>query len=211
MDLPRNLLCILFFILVCTSHAAYSEQASSALLHWKSTLDSSSTSNLSSWSPANSTCVWFAILCSNASATSHIIGLRLSEAGIKGRLETLNFAALPQLAELNLSRNGLHGAIPASISLLQALVYLDLSFNSFETFIPPEFGSLSNLVDLRLNNNNLAGAVPYQLSKLPKIARLEISHNYLDKPDFSPMPTLQIFSMYSMGVNRSMAAFPSSS
>jgi len=90
-------------------------------------------------------------------------------------------------------------------------VYLDLSFNSFETFIPPELGSLSNLVDLRLDNNNLTGAVPYQLSKLPKIARLEISHNYLDKPDFSPMPTLQIFSMYSMGVNRSMAAFPSSS
>ena len=112
MDLPRNLLCILFFILVCTSHAAYSEQASSALLHWKSTLDSSSTSNLSSWSPANSTCVWFGILCSNASATtSHIIGLRLPEAGIKGRLETLNFAAFPQLTELNLSRNGLHGAI----------------------------------------------------------------------------------------------------
>ncbi|RLN00983.1 hypothetical protein C2845_PM06G28680 [Panicum miliaceum] len=207
MDLARNLICILFFI-VCTSHAAHSEQAAGALLHWKSTLDGSSTRNLSSWSPGNSTCLWFGILCSNASATSHnIIGLRLPEASIKGRLETLNFAAFPQLTELNLSRNGLHGAIPASISLLQALVYLDLGFNSFETFIPPELGSLSNLVDLRLSNNNLTGAVPYQLSKLPKIVRLEISHNYLDKPEFSPMPTLQIFSMYSIGVNGSFPQF----
>ncbi|XP_025806904.1 MDIS1-interacting receptor like kinase 2-like [Panicum hallii] len=207
MDLARNLICILFF-LVCTSRAAHSEQAAGALLHWKSTLDSSSTTNLFSWSPANSTCLWFGILCSSASATSHnIIGLRLPEAGIKGRLETLNFAAFPQLTELNLSRNGLHGAIPASISLLHALVYLDLGFNSFETFIPPELGSLSNLVDLRLSNNNLTGAVPYQLSKLPKIVRLEISQNYLDKPEFSPMPTLQIFSMYSIGVNGSFPQF----
>ncbi|CAN6338299.1 unnamed protein product [Urochloa humidicola] len=148
MELLRNLLCVLIFFLLCTAHATSSKQAAVALLQWKSTLDSSSTRNLSSWSPKNSICLWFGILCSNT--TSHITGLCLPGAGIKGRLDTLNFTAFPQLTELNLSSNGLHGAIPAAISLLQSLVYLDLGFNSFKTFIPSELGSLSNLIDLRL-------------------------------------------------------------
>uniref|UniRef100_J3NDE1 Leucine-rich repeat-containing N-terminal plant-type domain-containing protein n=1 Tax=Oryza brachyantha TaxID=4533 RepID=J3NDE1_ORYBR len=127
MALPNQVFVLCIFILVCRAHttSTNNRQESMALLQWKSTLDSINLSPISSWSPANSTCSWYGVLCN---ATEHVIKLHLPEAHIKGHLDAFNFTAFPHLIELNLCKNHLVGAIPASISQLKALTYLDLSF-----------------------------------------------------------------------------------
>ena len=73
---------------------------------------------------------------------------------------------LANLTELSLSRNGLSGNIPASLSNLANLTELSLSRNGLSGPIPPELGSLANLTHLYLHNNQLSGEIPVELDNL---------------------------------------------
>ncbi|KAI9337808.1 hypothetical protein BDR26DRAFT_449503 [Obelidium mucronatum] len=59
-----------------------------------------------------------------------------------------------------LPAKNLTGALPADLSLLNRLTYLDLSNNTFNGSIPSSWSVLGSLSYLNLQNNNLTGAVP---------------------------------------------------
>ena len=73
---------------------------------------------------------------------------------------------------LNLGGNGLIGPIPAVLSSLTNLDWLDLAYNDLSGPIPAELGRLTNLRGLYLNGNDLApGPIPGWVGNL---ARLEV-------------------------------------
>ncbi|MBA0559601.1 hypothetical protein Golob_016556, partial [Gossypium lobatum] len=63
---------------------------------------------------------------------------------------------LPNLLELQLRGNKLHGTIPSSIANASKLTLLDLADNSFTGPIPMTIGSLKNLQKLDLGHNQLS-------------------------------------------------------
>ncbi|KAJ0967465.1 hypothetical protein J5N97_024382 [Dioscorea zingiberensis] len=83
--------------------------------------------------------------------------------GLEGKLETLNFSALPSLRVLNLSDNYLHGSIPAAMSSLSKLTSLDLRTNNLTGTIPSELGFLTRLYTLWLDENRISGSIPSSL------------------------------------------------
>ncbi|GLJ22267.1 hypothetical protein SUGI_0419050 [Cryptomeria japonica] len=76
---------------------------------------------------------------------------------------TCNNNTSPRIVNLNLSKKGLTGNIPTSISNLTALEIIDLSDNNLNGTIPDSLASLTNLKILNLENNNLTGTVPVAL------------------------------------------------
>ena len=64
---------------------------------------------------------------------------------------------------LDLSDEGLNGAIPGELGDLYELTALDLSDNSLTGDIPEELGWLYNLGEVRLSGNTLTGCLPVEL------------------------------------------------
>ena len=64
---------------------------------------------------------------------------------------------------LDLSDEGLNGAIPGELGDLYELTALDLSDNSLTGDIPEELGWLYNLEEVRLSGNTLTGCLPVDL------------------------------------------------
>ncbi|CDP14110.1 unnamed protein product [Coffea canephora] len=143
-------------------------------------------------------CQWPGILCNDAGSVAEIL---LPGYEIQDDLTNFSFSSFPNLGRLDLSRNGLYGAIPHqigalsklthltlsnnfikgiiphSIANLTNLVTLDLSYNSLFGFIPSILGQLSNLEFLDLNNNHFSGVIPRTLSNLTKLSWLYIHGN----------------------------------
>ncbi|KAJ0967404.1 hypothetical protein J5N97_024321 [Dioscorea zingiberensis] len=98
--------------------------------------------------------------------------------GLEGKLETLNFSALPSLRVLDLSDNHLHGSIPAVMSSLSKLTSLDLSTNNLTGTIPSELGSLTRLYTLWLDEKKISGSIPSSLGNLTRLC-LQLGYNNL--------------------------------
>ena len=84
------------------------------------------------------------------------------------------------LTALDLSGNGLAGAIPAEVGDLADLRLLDLSGNELTGALPSEFGNLADLQELELSQNRLTGRVPRRLADLQHLQRLGLAHNRLE-------------------------------
>ena len=87
-----------------------------------------------------------------------------------------------RVVELDLSDNGLKGAIPIELGNLPYLEMLYLSENRLSGPIPSELGALSNLVELELWSNELAGPIPAELSRLANLETLHLGDNKLNGP-----------------------------
>ncbi|KAM3682703.1 hypothetical protein ACJW31_12G092000 [Castanea mollissima] len=173
-----------------------------ALLNWKATLQNETQPPLPSWTLPNHatnsssnqktssiSCSWFGISCNQAGS---VIGLNLTNSGLKGTLHGFSFSSLPNLAILDLSMNGLFGTIPIEISNLSKLTLLDLSFNKLLGEIPSQIGLLTNLEDLYLETgplksltvlslyaNDLHGCIPASLGNLSNLVYLFLNNNFL--------------------------------
>ncbi|KAG8092365.1 hypothetical protein GUJ93_ZPchr0012g21651 [Zizania palustris] len=62
--------------------------------------------------------------------------------------------------DLGANGHGIGGSIPAALSELKNLNFLDLSENALTGVIPPELGDLSNLGHFNVSFNNLTGSIP---------------------------------------------------
>ena len=80
---------------------------------------------------------------------------------------------------LNLSDNGLTGAIPDALGQLNNLRLLNLSGNQLTGPIPETLGQLNNLQYLWLSRNGLTGTIPEALGNLNNLETLDLSDNEL--------------------------------
>ncbi|XP_072963729.1 uncharacterized protein [Typha angustifolia] len=151
-----------------------------ALLHWRTSLKSHEA--ITSWNLTISPCNWTGIKCSSAmhhGGRSIITAISLSQMGLVGTLDVLDFSQLATVKSLNLALNQLHGSIPASIIALFKLTALDLSMNQISGFIPPSLASMTKLRILDLYHNYLIGPIPRSLGNLTKLNILLLWGNQL--------------------------------
>ena len=80
---------------------------------------------------------------------------------------------------LDLSGNGLSGALPEELGSLPSLRKLYLHSNELSGQIPSELGSLTLLRELYLHSNELSGQIPSQLGSLTLLRELDLYSNSL--------------------------------
>ncbi|KAL6643326.1 hypothetical protein ACP70R_018991 [Stipagrostis hirtigluma subsp. patula] len=83
---------------------------------------------------------------------------------------------------LDLSYNGLTGAIPASLGNMMFLQVLNLGHNELNGTIPDAFSGLKSIGALDLSNNQLSGGIPSGLGGLTFLADFDVSNNNLSGP-----------------------------
>ncbi len=116
----------------------------------------------------------------DASRQPRVVGLSLPGRGLEIMHPAFysELATLEELQVLDLSGNGLRGAIPPDLSNLAKLEVLDLSDNALGGPIPPELGNLKSLTELSLGSNNLSGLIPLELGNLSALETLDLVSNY---------------------------------
>ncbi|RHN78465.1 putative leucine-rich repeat-containing, plant-type, leucine-rich repeat domain, L [Medicago truncatula] len=181
--LPMSCLILFFYVFVIATstspHAARKNQGSEvdALLKWKASLDNHSRALLSSWIGNNPCSSWEGITCDYQSKSINMINL--TNIGLKGTLQTLNFSSLTKIHTLVLTNNFLHGVVPHHIGEMSSLKTLDLSVNNLAESIPPSIGNLINLDTIDLSQNTLSGPIPFTIGNLTKLSELYFYSNAL--------------------------------
>ncbi|KAK0570918.1 hypothetical protein LWI29_008417 [Acer saccharum] len=93
--------------------------------------------------------------------------LNLAENNISGNLPSCFNP--PQIQQVHLSRNKLHGQLKDAFFNSSSLVTLDLGYNRFKGRILNWIGQLSKLTYLIFTHNNLEGEVPHLLCHLEQL------------------------------------------
>ncbi|XP_023765406.1 probable LRR receptor-like serine/threonine-protein kinase At1g53430 [Lactuca sativa] len=115
------------------------------------------------------------IICNCNATVCHITTIQLKGMNLTGVLPE-EFANLPSLQEIDLSRNYISGPIPASYGQLRLRV---LSFlgNRINGSIPEALGDMSTLEELVVEDNFLGGPLPQNLGRLSRLRRFLASAN----------------------------------
>ncbi|XP_004238491.2 MDIS1-interacting receptor like kinase 2-like [Solanum lycopersicum] len=157
-----------------------------SLLQWKTSLENTSQTLLSSWlitSNSTNPCHnWCGISCDNIGRVNQ---MNLANYGIRGNLHHLNFTSFPHLQLINFTNNSIHGTLPKNMFNLSRLSFLYLSYNQFDGVIPHEIGLLKNLKHLDLSINRFIGFIPSSIGNLIKLELLFLSVNEL----YGPVPS----------------------
>ncbi|CAN6886705.1 unnamed protein product [Brassica oleracea] len=133
------------------------------------------------------------VTCNCFSSVCHVTRIVVEGRELNGSPK--EFAGLPFLERIDLSRNFLSGSIPPEWGALP-LVNVSLLGNRITGPIPKEIGNITSLVFLALEFNQISGKLPPELGNLPNIRRLLLSSNNLsgDIPStFSKLTTLTDF------------------
>ncbi|CAJ2674006.1 unnamed protein product [Trifolium pratense] len=160
-----------------SAHATTKIQGSEvdALLKWKASLENNSKTLLSSWNIGNNLCGWEGITCDDES--KFISKINLTNIGLKGMLQNLNFSSLPKIRTLILRNNLFYGVVPQNIGVMFNLNTLDLSTNKLSGPIPTTIGNLTKLKTLSLFSNDLSGNIPTEMNKLTNLETLQLAYN----------------------------------
>ncbi|KAF3952937.1 hypothetical protein CMV_021566 [Castanea mollissima] len=144
-----------------------------AILSFKNDLQDPS-NRLSSWAaaPDQDCCHWVGVVCHNV--TGHVLQLHLrSFEPVYDELTTDDVQWDAQLQAYERSRFG--GKINPSLLDLKHLIYLDLSFNFFNsTPIPKFLGSMGSLRYLNLSYARFGGLIPHQVGNLSNLHYLNL-------------------------------------
>lgn len=84
------------------------------------------------------------------------------------------------LTHIDLSGNGIEGAVHASIGTLAELEHLDLSRNKLTGEVPDTIANMAGLKNLSFQHNSISGALPDTLTELPCLVHLNIADNQLN-------------------------------
>ncbi|XP_058094898.1 MDIS1-interacting receptor like kinase 2-like [Magnolia sinica] len=187
MDSKKSLLPLLFLLLIASSNESSSpaSEAAKALLKWKASL--SQKEALGSWSlipianasatQESSPCNWTGISCDHA---RNVVEINLWNTSLQGMLDNFNFSSFPNLINLNLSQNSLHGTIPTPIGSLSKLVFLDLSANQLSGAFPPSLANLTRILELNLSDNMITGKIyPHFFANWTRLISLQLYTNKL--------------------------------
>ncbi|XP_058111258.1 receptor-like protein 7 [Magnolia sinica] len=110
----------------------------------------SSYSALPSWtSNGSDCCYWDGITCDNA--TGHVISLDVTNRSISGAINSSTLSSLSSLRFLNLSYNNFNSPIPPDLDLLLNLTHLNLSNSGFTGQIPTAIARMNNLVSVDIS------------------------------------------------------------
>ncbi|KAK2632854.1 hypothetical protein EUGRSUZ_L00983 [Eucalyptus grandis] len=188
----------LFFVSFASSTftftpAANNEKQTEALLTWKSSLEDSSQSLLSSWR-GNDSCNFVGI-----GELRNLKGLSLWGNGLSGSIPS-EIGKLTFLTSLDLAENDLVGPIPSSIQNLSNLHFLHIYSNHLSGPIPKEIGNLVSLRRLDLSNNSLGGAIPSSIGSLTNLTILRLRYNNFSgslPPEVNKITRLSAFDLSS--------------
>jgi hypothetical protein len=130
--------------------------------------------NKANWKTSNPIDTWYGVEVFGGRVT----GINLSFNGLVGAIP-FSIESLTQLIILNLSSNQLSGPIPIQIGNLVQLKELRLNNNQLSGNIPSELGNLSALIEFYLSVNQLSGTIPSQIGNLTQLQHLVINNNHL--------------------------------
>jgi Leucine-rich repeat (LRR) protein len=134
---------------------------------------------LSTWKdgPNEDCCKWIGVQCNNQ--TGNVQSLDLQGSYGRRLLGEINpsITELQHLKYLDLSYFNTSCQIPKFIGSFSNLQYLDLSFGGYDGKIPIQLGNLSQLRHLDLSRNDLNGAIPFQLGNLSLLRSLVLGYN----------------------------------
>ncbi|KAK7349802.1 hypothetical protein VNO77_07500 [Canavalia gladiata] len=111
---------------------------------------------------------------------------------------SLALSSLKELHVLSMSSCNLSGPIDPSLSRLQSLSVLKLSYNNMSSIVPKFFANFSNLVILQLRSCGLSGSFPNAIFQIPTLEVLDISDNHDlggSLPNFPTHGSLQILNV----------------
>ncbi|XP_054803180.1 receptor-like protein 51 [Prosopis cineraria] len=103
--------------------------------------------------------------------------LTVSRANLTGNLPKYIHS---NLTHIDFSGNQLKGSIPASITMLDGLEFLNLSSNALHGEIPASMGNLISLKNLSLASNSFSGPIPGSISAIPGLVHMDLSSNQLN-------------------------------
>ncbi|KAF9666657.1 hypothetical protein SADUNF_Sadunf16G0251600 [Salix dunnii] len=106
----------------------------------------------------------------------HVTNIRVKGFNLNGVLPE-ELGDLPELVEIDLTRNYISGTIPPRLAQLPKLKILSLIVNRLTGPIPPEIGNITTLEQLVLEDNLLGGSLPPDLGNLTSLRRLVLSAN----------------------------------
>ncbi|XP_024632846.1 receptor-like protein EIX2 [Medicago truncatula] len=110
--------------------------------------------------------------CNNQTGYVQSLDLHRSETNyLSGEINS-SLTELQHLKYLDLSYLHTSGQIPKFIGSFSKLQYLNLSTGHYDGKIPSQLGNLSQLQHLDLSNNELIGAIPFQLGNLSSLESL---------------------------------------
>ncbi|PAN29860.1 hypothetical protein PAHAL_5G255000 [Panicum hallii] len=93
--------------------------------------------------------------------------------------------------------------------LIQHVVLIDMSSNSFTGYIPKELSLLKGLRSLNLSNNQISGPIPDDIGVLRELESLDLSYNYLSGEIPSSLSDLSFLSCLNLSYNDLSGRIPS--
>jgi len=140
-------------------------------------------------------CNWYGITC--VADRTHIEKINLSNNGLSGAIP-ITLSNLTYLKELDLHGNALTGELPGSIGNLIKLNHINLSGNQISGPLPEEWGNLDKLKFLNLAHNKLEGSIPASIGNMSYLQSVQFNSNRL----CGPIPN-DIIDLYLMNENES--------
>jgi photosystem II stability/assembly factor-like uncharacterized protein/Leucine-rich repeat (LRR) protein len=119
-------------------------------------------------------CNWYGITCDTDH--THIEKIDLSNNGLSGALP-ITLSNLTYLNDLDLHGNVLTGELPGAIGKLGKLANINLSYNQISGSLPEEWGTLAKLKFLNLEHNKLEGSIPSSIGNMEYLQSIQLNSN----------------------------------
>ncbi len=119
---------------------------------------------------------WHGVDTNNAGRVSK---LALPLNNLTGSLSGSGVTGLDAMLDLDLSYNSLTGSIPSNVDDLSGLYTLNLSWNDLTGNIPGELDSLTRATNINLGGNQLTGSIPAWGASYASLRHLNFTNNSL--------------------------------